>query len=232
MQNIDYISLGLFILLWVSLSQITKKVKIFGRISLSRAMNKKRKEWVFNSLHRDLKMIDTQIFSGLQVGTSFLASTSIFALGSSFALLGAAEKADAVLHDLPFVRNGELTAFEWKVIGLSYIFGYAFFKFLWSYRLFNYCTILFGSIPIVKEVEANRQVAEKIATRVAYMNIIAADNYNDGLRTLFLSVGYLGWFISSYIFMITSTFLTGILFFREFYSKARLVILDSINLEE
>jgi uncharacterized membrane protein len=39
-------------------------------------------------------------------------------------------------------------AFELKVFGLIAIFAYAFFKFGWSYRLFNYSSILFGAIPM------------------------------------------------------------------------------------
>ncbi len=32
-----------------------------------------------------------------------------------------------------------------KVIGLLLIFGYAFFKFAWAYRLFNYAAVLVGA---------------------------------------------------------------------------------------
>ncbi len=65
-------------------------------------MIERRREWIYNSLHRDLKMIDTQIMAGLQNGTAFFASTSIFAIGSCFALLGATEKVNAVFADLPY----------------------------------------------------------------------------------------------------------------------------------
>jgi uncharacterized membrane protein len=32
-------------------------------------------------------------------------------------------------------------------VGLILIFIYAFFKFAWSYRLFNYVAILLGAMP-------------------------------------------------------------------------------------
>ncbi len=79
----------------------------------------RRREWIYNSLRRDLKMIDTQIMAGLQNGTAFFASTSIFAIGSCFALLGATEKVDAVFADLPFVFHSGHAVFEMKVGGLA-----------------------------------------------------------------------------------------------------------------
>ena len=36
--------------------------------------------------------------------------------------------------------------FEIKVLGLMALLAYAFFKFGWSYRLFNYCSILLGAL--------------------------------------------------------------------------------------
>ena len=36
-----------------------------------------------------------------------------------------------------------------KVIGLAVIFVYAFFKFAWSYRLFNYMAIIVGAVPVL-----------------------------------------------------------------------------------
>lgn len=226
MTTADYVALALFIVLWIALNWITSSAHFFNRTSLTLAMNERRREWIYNSLRRDLKMIDTQILSGLQNGTGFFASTSIFAIGSCFALLGATDKVNAFFSDLPFVFNGGRTAFEIKVAGLACLFGYAFFKFGWAYRLFNYCTILFGSLPMRDEVLLNPRAAEHAAERVVRMNIIAARNFNAGLRAIFLSIGYLGWFLSPYVFMITTIFIIVVLIRRQFFSDARLAIMD------
>ncbi len=76
---------------------------------------------------------------------------------------------------------------EMKVGGLA-LFGYAFFKFGWSYRLFNYCTILFGGIPMVHDTEKDIIAAERAAERVIRMNVIAGSHFNEGLRAIFLSI--------------------------------------------
>jgi uncharacterized membrane protein len=190
-------------------------------------MIERRREWIYNSLRRDLKMIDTQIMAGLQNGTAFFASTSIFAIGSCFALLGATEKVDAVFADLPFVFHSGHAVFEMKVGGLAALFGYAFFKFGWSYRLFNYCTILFGGIPMMRDTERDIIAAERAAERVIRMNVIAGGHFNEGLRAIFLSIGYLGWFINPYVFMLSTLLVIVVLTRRQFFSEARLAIMDA-----
>lgn len=224
----DYIALGLFVFLWMAYSWATAAAgsRFLPRESLNRAMAGRRRDWIYNSLGRDLKMIDTQVLAGLQNGTAFFASTSIFAIGGCFALLGATDQVEAVFRELPFVAYGGRTVFEIKVAGLTMMFGYAFFKFGWSYRLFNYCTILFGAMPMMDAVNADWPAARRAADQVARMNTIAAQHFNGGLRTIFLSIGYLGWFAGPYIFMLTTIFVIFVLTRRQFFSEARLAIMD------
>ena len=129
-----------FMILWIGFSHVSGGGSRFvTRISLTQLMNRYRGEWLRNALRRDLRMIDTQIMAGLQNGTGFFASSTIFALGGCFALLGATDRVMMIYQDLPVMLEGGRTAFELKVGGLAIIFGYAFFKVGWSYRLFNYC---------------------------------------------------------------------------------------------
>jgi uncharacterized membrane protein len=225
MINADFIALANFIVLWAGYSWLTDRAKLFDRVSLSRAMTSQRAAWIRNSMQRDLRMIDTQIMAGLQNGTAFFASTSMFALGSCFALLGATDQVFALFDDMPSIFRGSRTGFELKVGGLACIFGYAFFKFGWSYRLFNYCTILLGVIPMSSEIEKDPAAADLAADRVIHMNILAAKHFNKGLRAIFLSIGYLGWFVSPYLFMLTTVAIIIVLIRRQFYSEARLAIL-------
>lgn len=227
MQPADYIALLIFALLWVGYSHVTNgTVRLFDRPSLTQVMVEYRRRWILNSLGRDLKMIDTQIMAGLQNGTAFFASTTIFALGGCFALLGATDKVDAIFKDLPLAFHGGRVAFEMKVVGLTGIFGYSFFKFGWSYRLFNYCTILFGGLPMVDEARADPEGAKAAAERVIRMNVAAANHFNAGLRAIFLSIGYLGWFVNAYMFIATTALVIITLLRRQFYSPARTILMQ------
>ncbi len=207
------------------LSHLTGGSRFVRRTCLTQLMNKQREDWLRNSLRRDLKMIDTQIIAGLQNGTAFFASTSIFALGGCFALLGASDQAQAIFADMPLLSSGGRLMFEIKAGGLAVIFGYAFFKFGWSYRLFNYCSIVFGSIPMVSSLSEDPTGGEAIIERAIRLNILAGSHFNSGLRAIFLSIGYLGWFAGPYAFIATTLFVMVVLIRRQFFSRARAALL-------
>jgi Protein of unknown function, DUF599 len=52
-----------------------------------------------------------------------------------------------VLGALPIDLSPSPALWEIKCVGLILIFIYAFFKFAWAYRLFNYVAILIGAMP-------------------------------------------------------------------------------------
>ena len=135
------------------------------------------------------------------------------------------EQVDAILRDIPFIVQGGRATFELKVCGLIALFAYSFFKFGWSYRLFNYCTILFGAIPMTEEAAKDPKRAMEAAERTIRMNIIAASHFNMGLRAIFYSIGYLGWFVSPWVFMVATVLVFIVLLRRQFFSEARLALL-------
>jgi len=225
----DYIALAFFIASWSLFTWLTNAERTFSRISVTRGMAIHRANWIRTSLTRDLKMIDTAIMAGLQNGTAFFGSASLIALGTSFAGLGAADQAEMLFRDFPAIFHGSRTAFEMKIGGLSVIFAYSFFKFGWSYRLFNYCSIMFGSLPMYAEAIKDIHAANRAAERVIAMNVIAAKHFNAGLRALFLSIGYLGWFVNAYVFMAMTLFVLTVLLRRQFFSEAREAILKGLE---
>src|SRR6476660_3504576 len=91
---------------------------------------------------------------------------------------------------------------EIKCVGLILIFIYAFFKFAWSYRLFNYVAILFGAMPPA----SNRDSAEAQAhfMRTTKLFESAGAHFNRGQRAFFFALGYLGWFISPWALFVTT----------------------------
>jgi uncharacterized membrane protein len=225
MTGLDIFAICLFLLLWAGFSHMTGGTGIVSRPSLTQLMNRHRAAWLRNSLTRDWKMIDTNIISGLQNGTGFFASATIFALGSCFPLLGASDRVSAIYATLPAIFQAGQTAFELKVVGLAAIFAYSFFKFGWSYRLFNYCSILFGSIPMMEEARQSPDKAELAVERVIAMNILAGKHFNAGLRAIFLSIGYIGWFVSPLLLIFNTLFVIGVLARRQFFSEARTALL-------
>ncbi|HEY8578701.1 MAG TPA: DUF599 family protein, partial [Beijerinckiaceae bacterium] len=107
-----------------------------GNAGLNVQMAQYRVRWMQEMADREVRIVDSAIMGSLQNGTAFFASTSLLAIGACAALLRASEDAVKIAHDLPLGISTSRALWESKVIGLLLIFGYAFFKFGWSYRLF------------------------------------------------------------------------------------------------
>lgn len=230
-NSIDAVAIGVFLLGWFSYNWLTEHSP-WAKHGLSQAMNAQRRRWMQVTLGRDLRMIDTAIMAGLQQGTAFFASACIFAIGGCFALLGSAEQIAAIAADLPFHGQLDRGLVEAKLLGLVAVFAYAFFKFGWAYRLFNYCTILIGAIPMRADAELDPAAAQRAVRSAGAMNALAAKNFNAGLRGIFFGLAYLGWFLGAYAFIATTLYVIAILAHRQFFSRARHAAGDPFESDE
>jgi len=216
---------------WVLYSLVVDMSGIAHR-GLSYRMNVQREAWMRTMLRRDLRMIDTAIMAGLQQGTGFFASACIFAIGGCFALIGSSEQIATIVTDLPLEATFDRALVETKLLGLVTIFAYAFFKFGWAYRLFNYCTILIGAVPMRHDADADPKAADEAVRRALTMNRIAARHFNAGLRGIFFGLAYLGWFVGPGVLVGTTALVICILAHRQFLSDAvRSVGVDSPSKE-
>ncbi len=228
LSTADLLALGFFVLVWMVFAFAAEGV-ILRRPSLTVAMNRQREIWLRTMASRELRMIDTSIMAGLQQGTAFFASSALIAVGGCFALLGTPDTLLSLLGDLPFASPPSRQLFEFKVIGLVLILSYSFFKFGWAYRLFNYCSVLIGAVPLTPEIEQDPARAARAVQRAVRMNILAGKHFGAGLRGVFFSVGYLGWFVNPLAFFATTLLLLAVLTRRQFFSAARAAVIDGLD---
>jgi uncharacterized membrane protein len=167
----DYAALGFFILAWACYHLAIESSTAGGR-SLNRLMNAHRHLWMERMVVRENRVVDTTIMASLQNGTAFFASTSLFAIGGALTLFRSPDDAMALLGASPFGAAASRLAWEMKIVGLAVIFVYAFFKFAWAYRLFNYVAILIGSVPV--RPQPDDEEARATARRAAAMHVAPA----------------------------------------------------------
>ena len=213
----DGFALTLFVLAWVGY-HISVESSFFSPKSLNDMMHVYRSQWMDRMLWRDVRIIDTQITASLQNGTSFFASTSLFAIGGSLTLLRITDDAMNLFANLPFGLMMSRTMWEIKVLGLSFIFTYGFFKFAWSYRLFNYGAILLGAAP--PHEESALPHAKAYAKYTAQLFTDAGRQFNRGQRALFFALAYIGWFVSPTLLLVTTGAILAVMGWRQFYSPA------------
>ena len=217
-STLDLVALGWFVAAWtayaIHVEYIPKK-----RPSLNATMDAYRIVWMQRMLDREMRMVDMQVMAALQNGTAFFASTSLLAIGGALTLLRSPEDVLNVIATLPAGVQTSRMLWEGKAIGLAVIFVYAFFKFAWSYRLFNYVAILLGAMP--HERDKDTPEAEAHVKRTAALFATAGRHFNHGQRAFFFALGYLGWFISPLVLMITTAAVVFVMWWRQFRSDAR-----------
>lgn len=212
---VDYLAIAFFIASWSGYHIAVEKLSA-SRNSLNERMSHYRRAWMAQLVRRENRIVDSTILASLQNGTAFFASTSLFAIAGVLTLLQATDTALSIFADMPFGVETTRLAFEAKVGGLGIIFVYAFFKFAWSYRLFNYAAILIGAI----DVDGKSQAAREGAARAAAMSIAAGRHFNRGQRAFFFALGYLGWFISPYVLIAATAAVLVVMWRRQFGSDA------------
>lgn len=211
----DFLAFAFFVLAW---GGYHIAIEYGSRTGLNASMAEYRVRWMTEMSRRDNRIVDANIMTSLQNGTAFFASTSLLAIGASATLLRASDDAAKIAAELPFGIAATRTLWEVKVIGLLLIFGYAFFKFAWSYRLFNYSAVLIGATPSANSPNAAERAL--ICGRAGRMGVAAARHFTRGQRAFFFALAYLGWFVGAWALAVTTAFVLAVMWSRQYVSDA------------
>jgi uncharacterized membrane protein len=220
---LDATALGFFIVAWAGYAYLTERSRM-SRGGLNAIMNGYRETWMRRMIEREQRMVDMQIMVALHNGAAFFATTSLFAIGGALTILRSSGEMAAIAADLPVGIQISRGLWEAKAVGLTVIFVYAFFKFAWAYRLYNYVAILLGATPL--PADKGTPEAEAHVLRTARLFTAAGRHFNRGQRAFFFALGYLGWFISPWLLMATSIIVAIVLWRRQFASDSRRSLIE------
>lgn len=214
---LDLIAFVFFVGAWSAYALALDRT-LYGKGALNRRMNHYREKWMQQMLRREMRMIDGQVSASLQNGTAFFASTSLLAVGGALTLFHSSGDIISLVGALPFGVVPTRLQWEAKTLGLATIMVYAFFKFAWSYRLFNYVAIMLGATPPASEKDT-AEAQEHIQT-AARVLADAGRQFNRGQRAFFFALAYLGWFIGPLPFMAATLGVVVVMWRRQFDSAA------------
>jgi uncharacterized membrane protein len=220
--QLDFFAAGLFLFFWLCFEYIIDH-SVWRHKSLTGLIAHQRREWMLEVAGRDVRIADMAILTGQMNGATFFSSAAILATGGCFALLGATDEVIQVFRDLELSQQIQRSAWEIKTLGLTFIFVYSFFKFAWSYRLFNYCAVMVGAIR--RASEENAATCREQAIRAAEMNILAARHFTAGVRAIFFAFAYLGWLIGPKVLIASTLCVMVVLIRRQFFSKSRDILI-------
>jgi uncharacterized membrane protein len=189
--------------------------------SLLAAGNHERRLWMLQSTMRDVRVIDGIVVQSLSTSPSFFASTTLLIIGGLLALLGQSEQASSLVSELPFAARTSRVVLDLKLLLLTGIFVYAFFRFTWSLRLYTIGALLVAAAPDPVEFERlGHGERERFADRAGGMVGLAAESFNDGLRGYYFAFAVAAWLVSPIAFAVASAGVVWVLYQREFHSEA------------
>jgi uncharacterized membrane protein len=180
-----------------------------------------RGRWFEAAAERDNRIMDAQLVASLRSGVALFVSGSLIALGGAIALIGEADQVATIASDLA----GEAAprgAWTIKMLLVIAVLAVAFLHFVWSHRIFGYCSVMLGAIPNA----CGAPEARRVAARAARLSVLAARNFNKGLRAVYLALAALAWLVGPLALVAASAATFWMLYRREFLSDTRQAILE------
>jgi uncharacterized membrane protein len=216
----DGLALAWWLGLWLAYNLVLDRWRR-GPVSINHFLRGIRRNWMRRMMRRENRITDAALVGSVIQSTSFFASTAILMLAGVVGLMGYVDAARAVIADLAFAATPAKAVIELKLLILVTIFVYAFFKFTWALRQFNYVTALVGSAPEVASGEAAGEAAEHEAYALNAAEVLssAMTSFNGGTRAFYFALAVMAWFLHPWAFIAATTVVMAVLLRRQFGSR-------------
>lgn len=222
LELFDWLALAVFFGGWLGYAMFARRQGM-SKPSVLVSTNRVRRTWMYQSTWRDNRVIDGVVVQSLSSSPSFFASTTILVIGALLALLSATDRATAFVQQIPFAARTSVLLFDLKILLLTSVFVYAFFRFTWAVRQYGFGALLFASAPDARQFEEEGESAAKLrdafADRAGNVMALAAEAFNDGLRGYYMAFAAMAWLVSPMAFVAATGFVIWIMYRREFHSE-------------
>ncbi len=212
---LDAIALAWFVLGFFGYAAVADKIA-WGKRPMAVVLDDYRLRWMERMLARDNRMADVQIITAyIRTGALFISATLLI-LAGIVALLGQIENLRVLIHDLSMAHPASRRLMEIRVFVLLAVFVYAFFKFAWCLRQFNYALVMIGAAPMPQD--CGEAVLKQYPVRAAQIIGRGFNNFNRGLRSYYFALALLPWFINPMFLFVTTIWVILVVSRRDFRS--------------
>ena len=211
----DWAALALFLAGWFGYSFYADRAAR-GANGLRGVTHAHRLQWAQEMVRRENRITDAALTGNLMSSVSFYANTTIYIIAGLIAVAGTLDKLISITEDLPFARVQSKELIEAKVFLLIGVFVFAYFKFTWSLRQFNFLSILIGGAP---DRTSPGEVLDRYAERYGTVNTLAGDEFNRGIRAYYFGFAALGWFVHPALYAALTLLILFVLWRRDFSSQ-------------
>jgi uncharacterized membrane protein len=221
---LDAVALLAFLAIWVAYNTLFD-----GWLRRPNSINARmiavREGWMIQLLRRENRIVDATLIGHSMRTATFFASTTILLIAGLLGAIGAAEHIHGGVANLSVLLKGTTQAlFELKVVLLISIFIYAFFKFTWAIRQFNYFSAIIGSAPDANPASADWESARRMALILSH----GIWQLNAGIRAYYFALAAFSWFIHPLFFITMTVLMTLVLVRRQLFSATSRGIVDHV----
>lgn len=219
-SSLDAVAVTVTLIAWVGTTHFIENPPK-KHPSVSRLMAFYRQEWMVHYVERNVRVFDAQIMGNLRQSTAFFASSSMIAIGGLVALIGNTEEIAGITKDL--TQSAEpASVLELKLVLVLLFIGNAFLKFVWSHRLFGYCSVLMAAVPN----DPKDPTALSRANKAGAINITASRSFNRGIRAIYFGLAAAAWLLGPILLLLGVLVTVIVLGRREFASQSRAALLQ------
>lgn len=218
-EYLDLLALAWFLVCWLGYSSYSKR-RADDRPCLSNTLDLYREDWMRVMLRRENRISDASVVGNLERNGAFFASSSLLILAGIITALGYTQEVMEVFSTMPFGSLPTREVWELRMVVLLVVFIYAFFKFTWSMRMYNFVSVLIGGAPQPGDKQTSPAAREAFARSAAKVCNMAGDTFNLGLRSYYYALAVVAWFVHPAAFIAASTLVVIVLYRREFRSEA------------
>ncbi|MBJ6138104.1 DUF599 domain-containing protein [Marinobacter litoralis] len=222
---LDLLALLWFLVCWGGYTWYSKK-RAVTHSCLSNSLDLYREDWMRVMLKRENRIADTSAVGNLERNGAFFASSCLLILAGLLTALGYTSEAMEVFSTMPFSFAPTREVWELRLVVLLVVFVYAFFKFTWAMRMYNFVAVMIGSAPLASDSKTSPAAREDFARNAGHICNLAGDAFNLGLRSYYYALAVIVGFIHPLVFIAASTLVVIVLYRREFHSDALSALRD------
>ncbi len=213
-------------LAWFGYSAILSTI---SRGSLNAQLTTVRTQWLAASLKRSQKPFDAILLGNMVNSIAFFGSATLIVLAGIFSLFAGVQAIYATVQDLPFISD---TSFELFVVHMAVVcltLMIAFFSFTYALRKLIYVLALVGALPEAELNDFQKGQSDIMVESASIVLTEALKTFNFGIRGYYYFVAALGLFVSPYLCIALTVFMTTVLIFRQIGTNTSAAINDYVE---
>jgi len=222
LSPLDLAALLWFLIVWGGYNLVIDRLLVRGG-GLNSQMKLIREIWMRRMFAREDRVGDAILLGQLIQSVSFFASATMLLIAALVGVLAAVGSAHVTFMSLGLIAPTPRSVFELKLALLTAIFVFAFFKFTWAIRQYNYCSAMIGAAPAPTVPE---DIRNRLADHAAAVLSLGVTTFNGGLRAYYFALAVLSWLVHPWAFILMTTWMAAILLIRQFRSRAYDAIRD------